>query len=222
VCVCVVHYVTGILWYPHAHIYLPMSLTSAGLHSALLRFIGSMVNLSLLTTGDYYYYHKSQNDMVERKWWPDRDVVWVLVGVTCCVPRPWGKAWLHCFLYLCRLRTVRCMNPGQVLDLLSWAHTCLWEWESLLLSCHGFWLFLDQLIGSGDRWRSKHHIETRPQVWGLESKFRQRPRTLDRSGTGWSRLCLGCKWGVCFLGYPAEHINSRIVISMWRYGLTML
>jgi hypothetical protein len=49
------------------HIYIYLSLTSAGLRSALLRFIGSMVNLSLLTTGDYYY-HKSQNNMVERKW----------------------------------------------------------------------------------------------------------------------------------------------------------
>jgi hypothetical protein len=203
------------------HIYIYLSLTSAGLRSALLRFIGSMVNLSLLTTGDYYY-HKSQNNMVERKWWLGRDVVWVLVGVTCCVPRPWGKAWLHCFLCLCRLRTVHCMNPSQVIYLLSWAHTCLWEWEGLLLSCHGFWLFSDQLIRGGDRWRSKHHIETGPQVWGLESKFGRGPRTLDKSGTGWFHLCLGCKRGVYFLGYPAEHIDSWIAVSMWRYYLTML
>jgi hypothetical protein len=46
---------------------IPMSLTSAGSHSALLRFIGSVGNLSLLTIGDYCY-HKSQNEMVERKW----------------------------------------------------------------------------------------------------------------------------------------------------------
>jgi hypothetical protein len=50
------------------------------------------------------------------------------------------------------------MDPGQVTDLLSQAHTCLWEWEGLLLSCHGLWLFLDRLIGGGDRWRSKHRI----------------------------------------------------------------
>jgi hypothetical protein len=36
--------------------------------TALLRVIGSVGNLSLLTTGDYYYYHKSQNKMVEGKW----------------------------------------------------------------------------------------------------------------------------------------------------------
>jgi hypothetical protein len=36
----------------------------------------------------------------------------------------------------------------------------------LLLSCHGLWLFSDRLIGGGDRWRSKHHFEVGPQVWG--------------------------------------------------------
>ena len=33
--------------------------------------------------------------------------------------------------------------------------------------CRGFRLFLDQLIGDGERWRSKHHTETVSQVWGL-------------------------------------------------------
>jgi hypothetical protein len=47
----------------------------------------------------------------------------------------------------------------------------------------------------------------------LESKFGRGPRTLDRSGAGWSRLCLGCKWGVCFSGYPAGHIDSWIAVS---------
>jgi hypothetical protein len=44
----------------HMHIYIPMSRTSVGSSSALLRFIGSVGNLSLLTTGDYYY-HESHN-----------------------------------------------------------------------------------------------------------------------------------------------------------------
>jgi hypothetical protein len=43
-----------------------MSLTSVGASNALLRFIGSVINLPLLTTGDYYYYY-SQNKMMERK-----------------------------------------------------------------------------------------------------------------------------------------------------------
>jgi hypothetical protein len=191
---------------------------------ALLRFAGSMGDLSLVTTGDYYYYyyHKTKNKMVERNWRSGRDMVWVLVGVTGCVPWPWGIAWLHCFPCLCQLRTVRCMNPGQVTDLLSRAHACLWERKGLLLSCHGLWLFLDWLIGGGDRWRSKHDIEATPQVWGLDSKFGQRPGTLDRSGTGWSHLCLGCKWDICFSGYPAGHIDLLITVSTWRYDLTTL
>ena len=40
--------------------------------------------------------------------------------------------------------------------------------EGSLLSCRGFQRFLDRLIGSGERWRSKHHIENGSQVWGLE------------------------------------------------------
>jgi hypothetical protein len=54
--------------------------------------------------------------------------------------------------------------PGQVTDILSRAHTCLWEQEDLLLSCHGFWLFSDRLLGVGFWWRSKHHTEPRPAV----------------------------------------------------------
>jgi hypothetical protein len=82
-------------------------------------------------------------------------------------PAATGIAWLHYFPCPCRLRTVRCMDPGQVTDLLSRAHTCLWERKGLLLSCRGFRLFSDRLIRGEDRWRSKHHIEAGPQVWGL-------------------------------------------------------
>jgi hypothetical protein len=44
---------------------LPMSLTRAGSSSALLRFIGKVSNLPLLTICGYYYY--SHNKMMERK-----------------------------------------------------------------------------------------------------------------------------------------------------------
>jgi hypothetical protein len=44
----------------YIYIYIPMSPTSVGSSSALLRFIGSVGNLPLLTTGDYYY-HESHN-----------------------------------------------------------------------------------------------------------------------------------------------------------------
>jgi hypothetical protein len=63
---------------------------------ASLRIIGRVSNLSLLTIESY------SNDyilgkMVERKWRPGRDVVWLLVGVASCVPWSRGIIGLHCF-----------------------------------------------------------------------------------------------------------------------------
>ena len=66
--------------------------------------------------------------------------------------------------------------------------------EGLLLSCRGFWLFLDRTDSRRGWWRSKQGLKS----GGLESKFRQRPRPCDRRVMGWSCLCLGYKWGVCF------------------------
>jgi hypothetical protein len=83
----------------HVYSYLRVLLVQDRI-AALLRFAGSVGNLSLLTTGDYYY-HKTKNEMVERNWRPGRDMVWVLVGVTGCVPRPKGITRLHCFPCLC-------------------------------------------------------------------------------------------------------------------------
>jgi hypothetical protein len=140
-------------------------------------------------------------------------MIWVLVGVAGYVPWPRGIAWLHCFPYLCRLRTVRCMDPGQVTNLLSRAHTCLWEQEGLILSCHGFRLFPDQLLEAGIGGGLSTTLRPGLKCGSLESKFGRGPGTRDRSEIGWSRLCLGCKQDMCFLGYPAEHIDSRITVS---------
>jgi hypothetical protein len=61
------------------------------------------------------------------------------------------------------------MDPGQVTDLLSRARTCLWEREGSLLSCRGFRLFSDRLLGVGNRWRCKHHTKAGPIVLGALS-----------------------------------------------------
>ena len=61
----------------------------------MLRFIGSVSNLPLLTIGDYYYH--SHNKMVKEKWRPDRDMVRVLVGVIGCVPRATGHSLVTLF-----------------------------------------------------------------------------------------------------------------------------
>jgi hypothetical protein len=111
-----------------------------------------------------------------------------------------GIAWLHCFPCPRRLRTVRCMDPGQVTDLLSWAHTCLWEREDLLLSCHGLWLFWTDWLEAGIGGGLSTTLRPGLKCGGLESKFGRGPGTHDRSKTGWSRLCLGCERDMCFWG----------------------
>ena len=70
--------------------------------------------------------------------------------------------------------------------------------EDLLLSCHGFWVFLDRLIGGRDGGGLSTALSPRFRSRGLESKFGRGPRPHDRSGMGWSYLCLRYKRGVCF------------------------
>jgi hypothetical protein len=135
-------------------------------------------------------------------------------------PAATGHSWVALFPCPCQLRIVRCMDPGQVIDLLSRAHTCLWEREDLLLwDSSSFRIdWLETEIGGGLSTALRPGLK----CGGLESKFGRGPGTRDRSGTGWSRLYLGCKRGVCFSGYSAGHIDSRIAVSMWRYDLTTL
>ena len=52
---------------------------------------------------------------------------------------------------------------------------------------------------------------------GLESKFGRGPGPRDRRVMGWSCLCPGC-----VSGYPARHIDSRIVVSVRWYDFTMV
>ena len=76
------------------------------------------------------------------------------------------------------------VNGSQVTDLLSWAHTYLWEREGLLRSCHGFLLFLNWLIGGGDGGGLSTTLSPGLRSGGLESKFGQGPGPRDRSGMG--------------------------------------
>ena len=82
--------------------------------------------------------------------------------------------------------------------------------EDLLLSCRGFRLFLDRLIGGGDGGGLSTALSPGPRSGGLRFKFGRGPGPRDRRVVGWSWLCLGYKRGVCFLRYPAGHIDSRI------------
>jgi hypothetical protein len=132
--------------------------------------------------------------------------------------RPGGTGWMDLDLigqqsralvalfHLCHLRYVRCMDPGQVTDLLSRAYTCLWGREDLFLSCHGFRLFSDWLfrvvIYIGLR-RSKHHTKAGPTVLGAYSPSLD--GDLDPL-TGVERVGLACAWGTskaCVFGAPS-------------------
>ena len=74
--------------------------------------------------------------------------------------------------------------------------------EGLLLSCRGFRLFPDRLIGGEDGGGLSTTLSPRLRCGGLESRFEWGPRPLDKRVMGWSCLCLGYKRGVCF-GIPS-------------------
>jgi hypothetical protein len=101
------------------------------------------------------------------KWWLGRDIVWELVGVTGCVPRSWNLTWLHCFPYLYRLRTVNYIRHYSSHRLIISSTYMLMGAGRLATFLSWILAFSDRLIGSGDRWRSKHHTNTQSQSWGL-------------------------------------------------------
>jgi ABC-type uncharacterized transport system permease subunit len=84
---------------------------------ALLRFIGSVSNLSLLIIGGYYYYN-SYDKMMEKEMVTGQGYGICIGGCNRLCPAAMGLAWLHCFSCLCRLTTVRCLDSGQITDLL--------------------------------------------------------------------------------------------------------
>ena len=126
-------------------------------------------------------------------------MVWVLVGIKGCVLRPTR----HSLVTLFSLSVSVKDRP------LHWVlgksqtsypeHILVYgRREGLLLSCHGFWLFLDRLIGGGDGGGLSTALSLGLRSRGLESKFRRGPGPHDRRVVGWSCLCLGYKRGVCF------------------------
>ena len=72
--------------------------------------------------------------------------------------------------------------------------------EDLLLSCRGFRLFSDRLIGGGDGGGPCTALSLGLKSGGLESKFGRGPGPQDKRVIGWSYLCLGYKRGMCFRG----------------------
>ena len=70
--------------------------------------------------------------------------------------------------------------------------------EGLLLSCHGFWLFSDLLIGGGDGGGLSTALSPDSEAGAWSPSLDGDLDTRDRRVMGWSCLCLGYKRGVCF------------------------
>ena len=142
-----------------------------------------------------------------KKWRPDRDMVRVLVGVRGCVSRPTGHSLVTLFSLSVSVKDqplhwilVRSQTyyPKRIL--------VYGNREGSLLSCRGFQLFLDRLIGGGDGGGLRTTLSPGLKCGSLESMFGQGPRPLYRRVMGWSYSTSGA----CVLGYLAGHIDSRI------------
>ena len=110
-----------------------------------------------------------------------------------------GIAWLHCFSLSVSVK------DRPLHWVLGKSQTYYFEHklgygrrEDLLLSCRGFQLFPDRLIGGGDGGGLSTILSPGLRCGGLESKFGQGPRPRDKRVMGWSCLCLGYKRGKCF------------------------
>ena len=93
--------------------------------------------------------------------------------------------------------------------------------EGSLLSCHGFWLFLDQLIGGGDGGGLSTTLSPGLRSGGFESKFGRGPGHPEQESDGLVLLVPRVQAGRVFLGHPARHIGSRIAGESVRLALTL-
>ena len=81
-----------------------------------------------------------------------------------------------------------------------------------LLSCHGFRLFLDRLIGGGDGGGLSTTLSPGLRCGGLESKFGRGPGPLDRRVVGWVLLVPGVQAGRVFQGTQLGYTGSQIAV----------
>ena len=113
------------------------------------------------------------------------------------------------------------MDGSQVTYLLSWAHT-----YGSRKACYALVVGSDSFRTDWLKMQKGGGLSTilRPglKCGGLESKIGRGPRPRDRSGMGWSCLCLGYK-GACVSGYLAGihwFANRHFRETVWLdYGL---
>ena len=101
-----------------------------------------MSNLPLPTIGDYYYHFYDK--MVKGKWRLGRDMVRILVGVRGCVPRPMGHSLVTLFSLSVSVKDRPLHKSRGKSQIYYPKHILGYERrKDLLLSCHGFRLFLN-------------------------------------------------------------------------------
>ena len=94
------------------------------------------------------YYHWKNINGEKEKWWPGRDVVWVLVSVRGCVAVDTGHGLVILFSLSLSVKDRSLHKPSrQGTDLLSRAHTWVWALERLNALLSRIRLFLDRLLG---------------------------------------------------------------------------
>ena len=110
--------------------------------------------------------------MMKGKWRQGRDIVWVLVGVIGCVPWTMGHSLVTLFSLSVSVKD-RPLHWVLVKSQTYYPENILvyGSRKGSLLSCRGFRLFLDRLIGGGDGGGLSTTLSPGLRCGGLESKF---------------------------------------------------
>ena len=148
-------------------------------------------------------------------------MILVLVGVTGCVPRPTELSLVILFSLFVSIKdrpllwmVVRSQTyyPKHIL-----AYGSEKTRYTFIVGSGSFWT--DWLeVGKGGGLSTI--LRSGLKCGGLESKFGWGPRPRDRSGMGWSCLCLGYKWGMYF-GVPSWDTLVHELLFPWD-GTTWL
>ena len=149
-----------------------------------------------------------------------RDMILVLVGVRGCVAVDAGHSLVTLFSLSGRLRTDRCIrHRGQVIDLLSQAHTCVWVLGRLVALLSWVSALSGPTVRVSFWWRrSLHHTKFGTQGRGLGVLVWTGTWT-PRIGGWWvSPACARGTSRACVFGVPSWghwFANRRAI----RYGL---
>ena len=144
-------------------------------------------------------------------------MVWVLVGVRGCVLRPTGHSLVTLFpIWSVKYQPLHC-TLGKSQIYLSRAHTWVWALGRLVALLSRIRLFPDRLSGfcfGGGGSCTALSPGLRGGAWSpsLDGDL----DTRDKIVMGWSCLCLGYKWGVCFWGTQLHRVGTTCLDSKHR------